>query len=113
VPPGTANATVESDLAGTFLEVSPPDLNVDDSGFADFQRMYNPGTVITLTAPPRAEGLLFGAWLVDGVVHNAGQTTIDITVVEDLTARALYLSARPGPTLGPRLAPASRQPASR
>jgi hypothetical protein len=86
---------------------------VDDSGFANFQRIYDPGTVITLTAPPRADGLLFQAWLVDGVIQNAGETAIEITVVEDLTARALYLSATPGPTLGPRVTPASRRPTSR
>jgi hypothetical protein len=93
-----------------FVELSPADLNVDDSGFADFQRIYNPGTVITLTAPPQAEGLVFHAWLVDGVMQNAEETTIDVTVVEDLTARAVYLSAMPRPTLRPSLAPASRQP---
>jgi hypothetical protein len=113
VPPGTSNANVTSNVPGLFVELSPADLNVDDSGFANFQRIYNPGTVITLTAPPRAEGLLFHAWLVDGVIQDAGETTIDITVVEDLTARAVYLSATPGPTLGPSLAPTSRQPASR
>ncbi len=108
MPQGTSNAIVTSNVAGLFVELSPPDLNVDDSGFADFQRIYNPGTVITLTAPPRAGNLLFHAWLVDGVVQDAGQTTIDIAVVEDLTAQALYLSASPGPTLGPRLRPAAR-----
>jgi hypothetical protein len=113
VPQGTSNANVTSNVADLFVELSPPDLNVDGSGFADFQRIYNPGTVITLTAPPRAEGLLFQAWLVDGVIQDAGETTIDITVVEDLTARALYLSAMPRPTPGLRLAPMSRQPASR
>jgi hypothetical protein len=113
VPQGTSNANVTSNVAGLFVELSPPDLNVDGPGFADFQRIYNPGTVITLTAPARAEDLLFNAWLIDGVMQNAGETTIEITVVEDLTARALYLSATPGPTLGPRLAPTSRQPTSR
>jgi hypothetical protein len=113
VPQGTSNANVESNVAGLFVELSPTDLNVDDSGFANFQRIYDPGTVITLTAPPRADGLLFQAWLVDGVIQNAGETAIEITVVEDLTARALYLSATPGPTLGPRVTPASRRPTSR
>jgi hypothetical protein len=113
VPPGSSNAAVTSNVAGLFVELSPPDLNVDDSGFADFARLYDPSTVITLSAPPQAEGLVFGAWLVDGVMQNAGQTTIDVTVIEELTARALYLSAKPGPTLGPRLAPTSRQPTSR
>ncbi len=113
VPQGASNANVESNVAGLFVELSPPDLNVDDSGFANFQRIYNPGTVITLTAPPQADDLSFHAWLVDGVMMNAGETTVDVTVIEDLTARAVYLSARPGPTLGPRLAPRSRQPTSR
>ncbi len=113
VPQGTSNADVTSNVVDLFVELSPADLNVDDSGFADFQRTYTPGTVITLTAPPQAEGLLFHAWLVDGVVQNAGETTIEVTVVEDLTARALYLIAIPRPTPGLRLAPMSRQPASR
>ncbi len=113
VPQGTSNAAVTSNTAGLYVELSPPDTNVDDSGFANFQRVYDPGTLITLTAPPQAEGLVFHAWQVDGVLQNAGETTIDITVVEDLTARAVYLSAKPGPTLGPSLAPTSRQPTSR
>ncbi len=113
VPQGTSNANVTSNVAGLFVELSPPDLNVDDSGFASFQRVYTPGTVITLTAPPLAEGLLFHAWLVDGVIQNAGETAVEVTVVEDLTARAVYLSATRGPTLGPRLAPTSRHPTSR
>jgi probable HAF family extracellular repeat protein len=111
VPQGTSNANVDSNVADLFVELSPADLNVDDSGFADFQRIYHPGTVITLTAPPQAEGLVFHAWLVDGVMQNAGETTIDVTVVVDLTARAVYLSAMPRPTLGPSLAPTSRRAA--
>jgi hypothetical protein len=113
VPPGTSNANVTSNVAGLFVELNPADLNVDDAGFADFQRTYNPGTVITLTAPQQAEDLMFHAWLIDGVIQNAGETTIAVTVVEDVAARAVYLSATPGPTLGPSLAPTSRQRTSR
>jgi hypothetical protein len=109
VPPGTSNATVESDVAGTFLEVSPPDLNVDGAGFANFRRTFDPGTVATLTAPAVSNGLSFKGWLVDGVMQDAGQTTIDLTIVESVTVRAVYRYWADQPTIGPQLTPTTRE----
>ena len=57
LPPGDtspANAHVESNVADTFVEVGPLDLNFDDDGFADFSRSYYGGTAMTLTAPPQS-----------------------------------------------------------
>ena len=54
LPPGDtspANAHVESNVADTFVEVGPLDLNFDADGFADFSRSYYGGTAMTLTAP--------------------------------------------------------------
>jgi hypothetical protein len=109
VPQGTSNANVTSNVADLFVELSPPDLNVDGPGFADFQRIYNPGTVITLTAPRQADGLLFQAWQVDGVLQNAGQTTIDVTIVENLTLNAVYTYWQRRPNLAPAPSPTSRR----
>ena len=55
VPPGgqgPINATMESNVLDTFIEVTPLDLNVDSDGFANFGRAYFPGTVINVAAPP-------------------------------------------------------------
>ncbi len=107
VPQGTSNAGVQSNVSGTFIEIDPPDINVDASGFANFGRIYNPGTVITLTAPEQVDGLSFHAWLVNGVMRNVGETATEVTVVGDLTAFAVYRYWRVRPTIGPRLTPTS------
>jgi hypothetical protein len=108
VPQGSSNANVQSNVPGTFIEVAPPDLNVDASGFADFGRIYNPGTLTTLTAPAQANGLVLHGWLVDGVLQNTGQTTIQLTIIEDVTARAVYRYWRTRPTIGPTRRATSR-----
>ncbi len=108
VPQGSSNARVGSDVRGTFVEVSPPDLNVDGSGFAYFLRSYNPGTVVTLTAPAVADNLPFQGWMIDGVMQDAGQTTIDVTIVEEVSVKAVYTNWSTKPTLGLRRAPTSR-----
>ena len=77
-------------MPGVFVDLSPADVNEDDCGFADFDRSYNPGTVITLTAPASADGRSFRAWQIDGGLQAAGQAVVEVTIVGDVTARALY-----------------------
>jgi hypothetical protein len=110
LPLETVILIVESDAPEVFVGVSPPDVDTGASGFADFWRLYEPGTVITLAAQLEADDLSFYAWLVDGVMQNEGQAGIQVTIAEDMTVRALYRRAAAEPTIAGRLAPASRGP---
>ena len=92
VPPGPANLAVTSNAADVHVDVVPADLTVDGGGFPAFDRSYDPGTVITLTAPASADGRSFRAWKINGVLWTTGQTVIDVTIVEGMTARAVYRS---------------------
>ena len=90
--PDQSRLSVESNLDDAWVEVEPLDLTLDGGGFADFERVYNQGTVITLTAPGSADGRTFRAWEIDGVMQTAGQTVVEMTIVGDVTARARYRS---------------------
>ena len=90
VPPGVANLAITSNVVDVYVDVVPADLNVDGGGFPAFERSYDPGTAITLTAPASADGRSFRAWKINGVLWTTGQTVIDVTIVEGLTARAVY-----------------------
>ena len=92
VPPGPANLAIASNAAGVYVDVAPADLTVDGGGFPAFERSYEPGTVITLAAPSSADGRSFRAWKINGVLWTTGQTVIDVTMIESMTARALYCS---------------------
>ena len=96
LPPGDTtptNAHVESNVADTFVEVAPLDLNFDTDGFADFSRSYYGGTAMTLTAPVQSAGRRFVRWLVDGAPQPIGMRTIEVIVSEGMTLKAAY--ARP------------------
>ena len=93
VPPGDLepiNATMESNVGDTFIEVTPLDLNIDSDGFTSFGRAYYAGTLLTVTAPPTSEGRRFVRWRVDGVLQEIGVRTIEVAVAEDTTLQALY-----------------------
>ncbi len=108
VPQGSSSTGVRSNVPGTFIEIDPPDLNVDAGGFANFGRTYHPGTVATLTAPDQAGGFAFQGWLVDGVFQNVGQTTLQVTVIEDATVQAVYRLWGTRPSIGLRRSPTAR-----
>ncbi len=96
VPPGNTsptNAHVESNVADTFVEVAPLDLNFDADGFADFSRSYYGGTAMTLTAPPHSAGRRFVRWMIDSAPQPIGMRTIEVIVSEATTLKAVY--ARP------------------
>ena len=91
-----------------FVEVAPADLNLDDSGFADFQRVYVPGTVVTLTAPVTRDGLAFSGWEIDGTPAPSVSGSTSVTLVENATtAEAVYVpvSRVPGPPPPPAPVP--------
>ncbi len=96
VPPGSGlnNATAQSNVPGTLIEVTPMDLNWDIDGFADFTRSYVEGTTITLTAPITSEGHRFLRWSIDGEMQGFGIRTVEVTISKDTTLKAFY--QRPG-----------------
>ncbi|MCH8880871.1 MAG: hypothetical protein IID34_13450 [Planctomycetes bacterium] len=92
VPPGSGsiNATMQSNVFDTFIEMTPLDLNVDSDGFADFTRTFVEGTTITLMAPITSEGRRFLRWSVNGELQGFGIRTIEVTISADTTLKAFY-----------------------
>ena len=92
VPPGAdpINATMESNVLDTFIEVTPLDLNVDSDGFANFGRAYFANTLVTVTAPLRSAGRLFLRWSVDGVLREIGLRTLEAEIESDVNLEAIY-----------------------
>ncbi|MCH8963317.1 MAG: lamin tail domain-containing protein [Planctomycetes bacterium] len=95
VPPGSgqSNATMQSNVSDTFIDVTPLDLNVDSDGFADFSRSYVSGTVVTVTAPTTSQGRRFLRWSVDNVLQPLGVRTMEISMGENTTLKAFYQRA--------------------
>ena len=84
------NATMESNVSATLLEVTPMDLNWDIDGFADFSRAYIEGTMVTLTAPSLSEGRRFLRWSINGEMQEFGIRRIDVTITADTALKAFY-----------------------
>jgi hypothetical protein len=112
VPPGNANLNVESSQAGLFVEVTPLDVNLDGSGFANFQRVHVPGTVVTLTAPATRDGFVFAGWEIDGTAAPNVSRAVSVTLVQtETTAKAVYVPVSrsgvpaPSPVPVPRRVP--------
>ncbi|MCH8053383.1 MAG: hypothetical protein IH895_04930, partial [Planctomycetes bacterium] len=95
VPPGSgqSNATMQSNVFDTFIDVAPLDLNVDSDGFADFSRSYVAGTIVTVTAPTTSQGRRFLRWSVDSVLQPIGVRSMEVTVGENTTLKAYYQRA--------------------
>ncbi len=58
--------SVTSNVPGPFIAVSPADVQLDDGGFAPFQRAFAPQATVTLTAPQCHLGRLFVGWKLGG-----------------------------------------------
>jgi len=85
VPPGTPPGVVavESNAAGAWIEVEPLDLQLDGGGFADFQRTYPLGSVVSFTAEPSYQSKRFVGWRLDGEFHST-DPTISFTTTDDV-----------------------------
>ena len=112
VPMGSATLNVESNVSSVFVEVCPTNCGAGQCGFTGFQRFYNPGTAITLTAPASADGVPFVGWVIDGEGFPTASRTLSVTLVEsNTTAEALYVptvrvpAPAPTPTPVPRPVP--------
>lgn len=93
VPPGTADLTLQSNLAGAWIDVSPLDDLLDGGGFANFQRTYSKSSVVTLLAPNTQGGRAFRGWRVDGGPLIGG-TTLTLTITESQVVVAKYKAAK-------------------
>jgi hypothetical protein len=97
VTPGigiTYSLTVQSSPdTGISISVSPDDKNNNGNGTTDFTRVYNKGTIVTLTAPATFNGKEFSKWLVDD--NQSTNSTVQVTMDSGHTAIAQYVI--PGP----------------
>ena len=88
--------TVESSPdTGAAITVSPADLNGDDDGTTNFERSYDLGTTVTLTAPATLNGNNFGYWSIDGVPDLSNP--VDVSMEADVVAVATYVVIPPAP----------------
>ena len=101
VPPGTGGVSLDvgSNASGIWVEMSPPDIALDEGGYAEFTRNHFVGSVITLTAPSSVEARRFTGWVVNGTLVTR-DPTLQITLTEGTTATAAYSKARRKPGAG-------------
>jgi len=90
--------TVESEgplgPLSTFITTTP-DNNADAGGTTTYQRRYNSGTDIMLTAPDTDGSLIFDYWELNGAPYTqpgTGVTTIPLTMLSDNTLKAVYIN---------------------
>ncbi len=100
VPPGTPPGimAVQSNVPGVWVQATPLDDQLDGGGFADFERTYGQGTVVTLMVPASSSSADFTRWIVDGVNQPTGVRSVQLTVTGAThTATAQYrVRTKPG-----------------
>ncbi|UCG15619.1 MAG: SUMF1/EgtB/PvdO family nonheme iron enzyme [Phycisphaerales bacterium] len=87
VPPGgpPGLVAIRSTVPDVWIDAYPLDLQLDDGGFADFERSYPQSTVVTYIAPRMADGVRFAYWQIDGQPQARGQTAVSFEVVGEVT----------------------------
>jgi hypothetical protein len=83
--------TVESQNpdSGVVISVAPGDLNSETTGTTTFQRLYEIGRTVTLSAPATADDRPFLHWLFDGVPLSTNPV-VNVTMLDDRTMTAVY-----------------------
>ena len=83
--------TVESQNpdSGVVISVAPGDLNSETTGTTTFQRLYEVGRTVTLSAPATADDRPFLHWLFDGVPLSTNPV-VNVTMLSDRTMTAVY-----------------------
>jgi hypothetical protein len=79
---------------GVTVAVSPSDRNGAGNGTTPFDRLYDSGTQVTLTAPPTVAGQNFLQWTANGAALTSS-TTATVTMNADYNLTATY-GAAPG-----------------
>lgn len=97
VTPATYVLTVNSatPASGVAIVVTPSDNNGAANGSTSFTRTYNPGTVITLTAPTFTGNNTFSAWTGCTTVSTVACT---VTLTANTTVTATYAVPPPAVT---------------
>jgi len=85
----------ENPSADVWIEVSPSDKNGDAGSNTFFERTYEDGMRVTLTAPERASGNDFLKWLKDDDDYSINRQ-ITVTVSGDATYIAVYRTNETG-----------------
>ena len=75
--------------SGVAITVSPTDNNQADNGSTKFTRVYNKGTVVSLTATTTAGGNAFEKWQRDGLDYSTSPS-IQISMDADHALKAIY-----------------------
>jgi hypothetical protein len=91
-PPVTYVLTVNSTnpSSGVAITVSPSDINGSGNGTTSFQRTYDSGAAVTLTAPATAGGNSFSSWT---GCTSASTETCNVTMNGAITVTANYAAA--------------------
>ena len=96
----TATALQQYALAVTAtipagVAVSPADANGESDGSTPFDRLYDEGAVVTLTAEAAAaNGFVFEKWVIDDTLM-VETPSVELTITADRSAEAVYLPALP------------------
>ena len=85
----TLSVASTNPTSGVSISITPNDNNGAGNGTTPFNRLYNEGTLVTLTAPATAGTNAFLKWQRDGV-DNASTQTTQVTVDANHTMTAVY-----------------------
>jgi hypothetical protein len=78
----------------TFITATP-DNNAEAGGTTTYERRYNSGIEVMLTAPDTDGNLIFDHWELNGAPYTqpgTGVTTIPLTMLSDNTLKAVYIT---------------------
>jgi hypothetical protein len=93
VPPNSAPGllTVQSNVRRSWINASPPDLNLDGGGFGTvFQRTYPQGTVVQLSAQA-VPGMVFRGWRMNNQTRLTNSTNLNVAIQSaDPTVYAVF-----------------------
>lgn len=92
VPRGVLTVASANPSSGVNITVSPNDISGSGNGTTQFTRTYNPGTMVTLTAPATMNGFNFRVWKRDGQDWT-GNVSTTIEARDNHTMTAVYSSA--------------------
>jgi hypothetical protein len=90
--------------SGVPITIAPSDVNNNANGSTPFTRIYDDGTIVTLTAPATVGSNIFWKWQRDGVDYGFNRT-VSVLMNTNHLMRAIYRYI-PGPIPDPDMSPA-------
>lgn len=103
-PDRTLTVASSNPASGVNVTVAPNDKNGAGNGTTVFNRLYNHGASVNLTAPASVGGGVFQKWQRDGVDYSATAAT-SVTMDANYTMTAIYAVADTAFVTGTTLAP--------